>query len=218
MNAPSVRPPPTATIQMPSPVLRVPTIAAKAAARPRNMAVATPPTRRTIAGTTTWAVRRHLEIGAEDATVDRGYQTFGCNEPLLGAEDKSHMGYARLWPSSALTVCLGLLLARPDRVSQSAVDLYGDPLPAGAIARLGTLRLSHMSDAFGVAFSPDGKEIASVGGDHRLLILNLQTSAVEAVLRQLGRGASPCRARDAHASAGLPARADSGSSRHASRA
>jgi WD40 repeat protein len=58
------------------------------------------------------------------------------------------------------------------------VDIYGDPLPAGAIARLGTLRLRHLvrdySGAACVAFAPDGKTLVS-GGDVGALVWDVAT-------------------------------------------
>jgi WD40 repeat protein/beta-lactamase regulating signal transducer with metallopeptidase domain len=42
-------------------------------------------------------------------------------------------------------------------------DLYGDPLPAGAILRLGTTRLRHSTYLLNVTFSPDGRTLATVG-------------------------------------------------------
>jgi WD40 repeat protein len=54
------------------------------------------------------------------------------------------------------------------------MDLQGDPLPAGAIARLGTVRLR--IDASCVAFSPDGKMVVS-GGDDGLRVWDAATGA-----------------------------------------
>jgi WD40 repeat protein len=43
------------------------------------------------------------------------------------------------------------------------VDAFGDPLPEGAIARIGTVRLRQPSEVCSVVYSPDGKMLATGG-------------------------------------------------------
>ncbi len=77
-----------------------------------------------------------------------------------------------LWVAAA---CLSVLAAPwgsngADEVKKRATDVpeavrkdaLGDPLPPGALLRIGTLRMRHQSAVWGVAFPPDGKTVASI--------------------------------------------------------
>ena len=44
-------------------------------------------------------------------------------------------------------------------------DQHGDPLPAGAVARIGTVRWHHDSYVDFASFLPDGKRVITVGDD-----------------------------------------------------
>jgi WD40 repeat protein len=70
-----------------------------------------------------------------------------------------------------LAACLVFSTQRPAH-SQSGeararldVDSYGDPLPEAALARLGTVRLRHGDAGARIAFSKNGKQLASAGQD-----------------------------------------------------
>ena len=71
-----------------------------------------------------------------------------------------------------LAIILTLLALEPavragvPKPQPKKVDFYGDPLPEGALARLGTVRLNHLQGIGALALSPDGKMVASLGSKH----------------------------------------------------
>ncbi len=55
---------------------------------------------------------------------------------------------------------------------QPTTDRYGDPLPEGAIARLGTMRFRHPGWLRTVAYAPDGKTLVSTAENDSLCLWN----------------------------------------------
>ncbi|MHC4645217.1 MAG: WD40 repeat domain-containing protein [Planctomycetota bacterium] len=62
-----------------------------------------------------------------------------------------------------------------ETLPRQAVDLYGDPLPTGAVARLGTTRLRHQGQVTRIEFSADGKSLASAGSDRAVVVWDVST-------------------------------------------
>jgi WD40 repeat protein len=50
---------------------------------------------------------------------------------------------------------------------RARTDRFGDPLPVGAVFRIGTLRLRYFGDLYHLAFSPDGKYVVSSSENER---------------------------------------------------
>jgi RNA polymerase sigma factor (sigma-70 family) len=67
------------------------------------------------------------------------------------------------------------LLSVPKEMEQAHADRFGDPLPHNAIQRLGSVRLRHSISVRSVAFSPDGKLLASGDFDQFIRVWNPTT-------------------------------------------
>jgi RNA polymerase sigma factor (sigma-70 family) len=65
---------------------------------------------------------------------------------------------------------------RADAGPQARADRYGDPFPAGAVARLGTVRFRPSSGPARLAFTPGGKALV-VAGEHSIYICDATTGA-----------------------------------------
>jgi WD40 repeat protein len=84
-------------------------------------------------------------------------------------------------------ILIGLLiLATPQPASaQPRVDRYGDPLPPGAKARLGTTRLLQDAPTTGVYFSADGNTLITTGEEHAgVRLWDATTGKAKKTLRQ----------------------------------
>ena len=70
-----------------------------------------------------------------------------------------------------MAVCLPLLPTFPSTPNAGPVatdqarpvDQYGDLLPEGAVARMGSVRFHHQGGVIAAAFSPDGKTLVAAG-------------------------------------------------------
>src|SRR5262249_36112702 len=64
---------------------------------------------------------------------------------------------------------------KPRRPETARLDLFGAPLPAHAVARMGMARFRHAGPVCSVAYAPDAKTIASASWDKTVRILDAAT-------------------------------------------
>src|SRR5438105_4833177 len=86
------------------------------------------------------------------------------------------MSLPRLSSSLGLLVMLALPLAAQEKTGPAArLDSAGEPLPPGAIARLGTTRFRHQSLVSFVGYSGDGNTLITLSGENSLRFWDAKT-------------------------------------------
>jgi RNA polymerase sigma factor (sigma-70 family) len=95
--------------------------------------------------------RVSLAAGAVLAFALVGLGAAFCTSPRTGTDPNGH-GF----PGQDVALA-------PDQQKQVRLDRLGDPLPPGAIQRLGTTRWRQPSGVTGIGFTTDGKQVATVG-------------------------------------------------------
>jgi WD40 repeat protein len=88
----------------------------------------------------------------------------------------------RLLPTLALLLLAPVVRAEPP----ARTDAQGDPLPAGALLRIGTIRFRDGNFSNVVALSPDGKTLAVAGGNQGVRLLDLATGKELRTLKVTG--------------------------------
>jgi RNA polymerase sigma factor (sigma-70 family) len=90
-------------------------------------------------------------------------------------------GASFLFQPTAVAQAPGAAQAQPAQPAQAAeekkagTDLYGDDLPPGAVARMGTLRWRHGGAVTFVAFLPDGKGLLTASTDGTLRLWDVDS-------------------------------------------
>jgi RNA polymerase sigma factor (sigma-70 family) len=162
------------------------TLAAGAPLMAGSATVAVPP------GLAAAAVRAAARLASEEplaAAVSLRATTWADQLEKAMLLSKLKFGAALVFIAGVVGLGTGASLLLPaDRVGPAALsrndetgaerarnDIYGDPLPPGAVTRLGSVRLRHASLINGMSVSSDGKLLASVGHDNRIVLWETAT-------------------------------------------
>src|SRR5262245_7725277 len=72
---------------------------------------------------------------------------------------------------------------KTEAIATARTDLFGDPLPEGAVMRLGTVRLRHGGAIACAVFSPDRRRLATGAADDSVRLWESDTGRAVAILR-----------------------------------
>jgi WD40 repeat protein len=92
---------------------------------------------------------------------------------MLTQHTGGRVSWAWLLATATVVVLGSLHAAEPAARTPAPADLYGDPMPPGALKRLGTLRFRYAATA--IAYSPDGKLLAAGGADNQIRLFDAAT-------------------------------------------
>src|SRR5437868_704292 len=76
---------------------------------------------------------------------------------------------------SAGPILVVIVLIGPASAEPPALDSFGDPLPDGAVLRVGTSRLHHASSIDALGFAPDGNTLAARSNDGIIRLWDVRT-------------------------------------------
>jgi RNA polymerase sigma factor (sigma-70 family) len=129
----------------------------------------------------------HVAAPSVAALVEKGVQTMATAKRkiaaalLLAAGMAGGFGWA---VGQRADEQPGQVHPQPRAISDKPrVDLHGDPLPDGALARLGTVRWRHGDQVMALAYSSDGKVLASGSMDEAIHLWDAKTGRLLRTLR-----------------------------------
>src|SRR5262249_7261345 len=116
--------------------------------------------------------------------IEDVFARMGASEPERGRCRSAPTEGAVMRRTPVLTLLAHLAIVGAAAAQAPRLDVNGDPLPEGAVARLGTLRFQPQGESRAVALSPDGTTVArATRGDKGTDIDLLDTSTGKSVRR-----------------------------------